>query len=222
MKLRKTLRKLYTYALPTEYRIKLEKALLRPYPDVFDKRRFIFIHIPKTGGKSIGNLIGTNIANHLKLSDYEAILGKEKIQKYSVFTIVRNPEERFLSAWRYILNGGNGSKEDAQLKNYVTSLSASASNFAIHHLHTQEFAQQLFFRPQNVFLRWSDGMFYDEIIVCKLESLDHDISSLPISELKNRKIPHLNRTTRNNESISTEAMEAIREFYKNDYDAFNY
>ena len=71
-----------------------------PYCNI---RKFIFIHIPKTGGSSIErklNLEHTengfetkdNIAiQHSDWNYYNTLFGKEKFNKYLKFSVVRNP-----------------------------------------------------------------------------------------------------------------------------------
>lgn len=86
-------------------------------------KRFIFIHIPKTGGNSIYNALrefsedniicrspiqdGIDkfevshktylLSKHASLSDYSRELGANKLDEYLIFTCIRNPWERMIS-----------------------------------------------------------------------------------------------------------------------------
>jgi chondroitin 4-sulfotransferase 11 len=71
----------------------------------------IYIHQRKTGGNSIKHTFGMDLhdADYIKFNDGVASEGEigawhEKVEKYNdyfVFSAVRNPWEKFISAWKY-------------------------------------------------------------------------------------------------------------------------
>ena len=89
------------------------------------KHNFIFVHIPKTGGNSIQNILmrysedrivsvaphhdgierfqirssGLNLHKHSTLSDYQRELGEVRVRTMFKFTSVRNPWERMISLY---------------------------------------------------------------------------------------------------------------------------
>ena len=101
---------------------------------VFRREKLIFIHIPKTAGTSVENAIkrkykcllnaftfwGTvhQVSHSLHHCTYNEIVdivcnkkissihyqGLENIEKFRIFTIVRNPYDRFVSEYRYMLH----------------------------------------------------------------------------------------------------------------------
>ncbi len=72
-----------------------------------------YLHVPKTGGTSILNSFGIdwNDENTLYFLSYNAYYWKKNLRfttsisdlpkKYFIFTVVRNPWERFISGWKY-------------------------------------------------------------------------------------------------------------------------
>lgn len=95
------------------------------------KRKFIFVHIPKTGGTSLALLLESKAAGddiligdtpkavkrrhkyknievsgrlwkHSKLIDIYGLLTQEQIEEYTVFTIVRNPWDRIVSYYHWL------------------------------------------------------------------------------------------------------------------------
>ena len=85
---------------------------------VSHKFNLVFIHIPKTGGSFIWETLlkldpsairitdfeGVNLFGHLQLRDIERLDIYEDIKSYSFFTSIRNPLERYVSTYNYILS----------------------------------------------------------------------------------------------------------------------
>lgn len=82
--------------------------------------KFIYIHIPNTGGGSIGNIVHPNLpidkssktysdviknqkcyyTDHKSYNEYANELGNDKLKEYFVFTFVRSPYSKTFSKWR--------------------------------------------------------------------------------------------------------------------------
>ncbi len=68
---------------------------------------FIFVHIPKTAGRSIITALGGKINNqHKTISDYCKELTESVVRSRFKFTCVRNPWDRALSWWSFFGNMG--------------------------------------------------------------------------------------------------------------------
>ncbi|MGH8273394.1 MAG: sulfotransferase family 2 domain-containing protein [Gammaproteobacteria bacterium] len=73
----------------------------------FDENKCIFVHIPKTAGVSVSkSLFGNFGGGHDPISVYRHAFSKEEFYGYFKFTFVRNPWDRLLSAYNYLMRGG--------------------------------------------------------------------------------------------------------------------
>lgn len=64
---------------------------------------FIFIHINKTGGTSVGNAIGLSVKSHQTAKEIIQRIGKDQWDSAYKFTFVRNPWDRMVSLYEYRL-----------------------------------------------------------------------------------------------------------------------
>ena len=107
----------------------------------------IFIHIPKAGGSSIQNIIkkyNKDLAGclHKPVKEYS----KEYRDSCFVFSFVRNPYDRLLSAHKYI-TGGFGNEGDVK---FGKTLSLDFKNFVKNEL--QDSINWLHFKPMTLWL----------------------------------------------------------------------
>lgn len=63
--------------------------------------RCIFVHIPKTAGKSINRFFGMKWQNHKDLSRYAQEMEPQVFASYLKFAVVRNPWDRMLSEYNF-------------------------------------------------------------------------------------------------------------------------
>lgn len=114
------------------------------------QHKFIFIHIPKTGGNSIQNVLASysddqivcnnsrqdgkemfevandrnNLTKHSRLLDYNNELSEEFMNEAFIFTCIRNPWERMIS---YYFSPHRGEKAWSK-KNFVATLDEVCSS----------------------------------------------------------------------------------------------
>lgn len=125
-----------------------------PYIPANDRLQCIFTHIPKCAGISIDeSLFGEKIGhkNYIDFKVYDA----RRCRRYFKFTVVREPIDRFISAFRFLKSGGRNSV-DRDWSNRLLSKFNTPEELAVVMqsdvaLSTQVFSMQ-HFRPQYTFL----------------------------------------------------------------------
>ncbi|PTB82515.1 hypothetical protein C9933_01775, partial [Methylophaga nitratireducenticrescens] len=114
----------------------------------FDDLKAIFVHIPKCAGISINKSLFGNLAGrHTTLDDYIKIFEPKAIENYFKFTIVRNPWDRVVSAYFFLLKGGLNSQDktffDQELSGYP-----DFDSFVRNWLNKENIWKWHHFRPQ--------------------------------------------------------------------------
>jgi len=67
------------------------------------KDKSFYIHIPKNGGHTICPLLINKKWAHIPVPLRHNQLTDEMLEQYYVFTVVRNPYERFMSGWKSVM-----------------------------------------------------------------------------------------------------------------------
>jgi len=208
--------------LSSGVRRKLEGSLFRSYPKSYDEHNFIFIHIPKTGGQSVGRILGNKRSIHLSYKEYETLLGQEKLKAYRIFTVVRHPQDRLVSAWRYLKEGGNKSLEDKQLKDALLSPCEDINDFIAKLERDSSILNTHFFKKQSHFLENSQKIIPKEIEILHLENLEGEIKKISGIISAPDKIPHLNSSKGPSVTLNRKSVETIKKLYYEDFSNFGY
>ena len=177
-------------------------------------QKWAFIHIPKTGGTSLTNILN-NIDNTEIISVHDSIRVLD-VENYFIFTVVRNPFTRLVSAYTHRVR-----KDE-----FKYDFQSFIKNYDENHLDTL---------PQSYYI--NEGASEKKKISCILryEKYEEDVKDLLKKLNYNSDIPHLNRNpiydkhpNLNQEkyysAFYTEdwMIELVRERYKNDFKIFNY
>lgn len=148
----------------------------------------IFIHVPKTAGTSIIKAFNLNwdhpdskfliTGNHSQNEEWKEY--EQKYKDYFVFSIVRNPWERFVSGWKYC--------ETTKHKNIEDVLNNLPK--ATDHVHDYD----------HITKKQCDILYRNNILIPNLllrfENLQSDFDKLcDILKKPKTKLPHLNKTS---------------------------
>ena len=198
-----------------------------PYRTYLDKKRCIFIHIPKTAGTSILAAIGKSSQDsrdHLPWYVYYTA-DPYKFNKYFKFTFVRNPWDRIYSTYRYLQAGGN-QKCDTPISNIIKSYQ-TFDQFIIDGLGNGHFRNHLLFLPMaNFILGPNEEIMVD--FVGRYENLQKDFERLGRNLKLTTRLPKLNRSPHlvfgdyTRAYCSSKSIDIVGEIYKQDISVFNY
>jgi len=153
------------------------------YPPIKDKdgtaaishrRKIVFVHVPKTGGTTIEKsdlfddaLAHHNIGGHMKLNN----ILRPEIESYTRFAVVREPCERFISAFNYLKGGyGNVGDRDWWKENGISDIDEFVQN-------KLKVVQYIHFKPQIPQLLLKDGRFGIDVLLFT-ETMPQDLLRL--------------------------------------------
>lgn len=200
---------------------------------IIHKLKLIFVHIPKTGGSTISNILVPNINIHdekymeylygiknNKALQHLSIIEIKKIVKntddYYKFSIVRNPYDRLVSEyyWCQIKNIGNksGQKFDDFL-NYIIDI--FKNNKFDTNIYTDHFI------PQYKFLYDDNILKVDKIF--KFENFNNVLQFLKEKyDINTNFYKHLKVHNGNKLNLTQNQKNIIYNLYKKDFELFNY
>lgn len=198
------------------------------------EHRFVFVHVPKTGGTSFERSKVFDdarqfhqIGGHWTIGAMMAGVSRDRgpLSTFTTFSIIRHPCSRFVSAFNYLTKGGNsGDKKwaaknigNSTLEEFVQKLDLHQWSFAKHELHL---------KPQHMQLFYPNGTFGVGLLMCqegwdvgmdRLLSVRPDMKGLlPATthalEMHHEACAALNPETRSH----------IEKFYALDYCIFNF
>jgi len=180
----------------------------------------IFIHIRKTAGISIRNVIGEcdgthdGLHFHNHLYHHKNILSKQLYSEYFKFTFVRNPWDLRVSLYRYLAKGGHGS-----LTRYARQL--SFSNWIKRYSDRVNVNTTHVGRTQTSYIEPLKDMDF----IGKFENLQEDFNIVCDKiGIPNQKLPHKNKTKHKHytEYYDDETRSIVAEKYAKDIEYFGY
>lgn len=175
--------------------------------------RFIFIHIPRTGGTSVKNALGIFSKRHKTLMELRQEIGRS-IYRRSIVTIVRNPVQRFISAFNYCKDIGVNMPT-------VTKLLEWFKLIGFNYFDTNSYNQ--LFMPQYKWLTTDTTGFIKVDFIARYEEIDYDYIRLAeYIELTPGKLRRRNESGDYKTPLTLNNKDMIRDIYSGDFSLFGY
>ena len=199
---------------------------LNPYPyrKYTNRYKCIFIHIPKTAGTSILSILGEGTINrdHAIYNIYRKA-DKQKFNKYYKFTFVRNPWDRVVSTYEYLIQGGN-KFEDKYFEELLKSKYDTFEKFVMEYLNKDIIHEHDIFRPQYLYIYDHKGICQVDFIG-KYEELNQSFKVISEKLKIPSDLPRVNLSRRVEYSTyfkKKEIIDKISDLYNRDIQLFDY
>ena len=179
---------------------------------------YIFIHINKTAGTSIGNAIGLPVKHHQTAREIIAKIGREKWDTAYKFTLVRNPWDKVVSHYEY------------RLKRNKTELASRNISFSGWVTKTYGPDKDPFFynnpkafQPQVEWLKDDEGKIAIDFIG-RFETISEDFNQIKSAIGLEAELPHLNASKRAGYQsyYDEETREIVADWFQEDIALFGY
>ena len=192
------------------------------------ERKLLFLHIPKTGGRSIqkcvfGGIKGNPHRRALSLRNKI----KSEFSDYLIFSFVRNPWERLVSLYHYLKNGFGNTSQDRELTERVGML--SFEEFAANPAITAELVDFRKEEMRSMLIPQVDYLFDDSgrwlpTFLGRFEQIQEDMNRLCALVGAKTGFGHLNGSEHEAYQMyySDELIQAVGKYYENDVRMFGY
>lgn len=183
---------------------------------VCNKHRIVFLAIPKTGTRTIYDVLKTHFDGVLYKEHLSTMPAKYK--KYKSFTIVRNPYDRAVSQWWSTCKRGNDKRK------FIEAMSKhgwdnTLTNFLRLAKRDSIIRGKRVLTPQYEYL----NNRVDHLL--RFENLKEDFYNLP-SITEDIELPEINTTKHVRDSwqdiVTPEDIKLVNELYPRDFDAAGY
>jgi hypothetical protein len=165
------------------------RGIYQGYPDRY---RCIFIHVPKTAGSSIANVLFGSESGHVRYSDYQRANPK-KFESYFKFCFVRNPWDRLVSSFFFLRAGGMNDLDRAWAAENLAGC-ADFEDFVSNWLDPARAMSFPHFRPQSWYV--ADGE--DRVrmdFVGRFETLARDFATVAARLGREGRLPVFNKSS---------------------------
>lgn len=192
-----------------------------PFTGNSNKKKFIFIHIPKSAGTAIRSALGEleEGRRHLPWWVYYNSSYK-KYNEYFKFSFVRNPYDRVESAYKYLLLGGN-QREDLEVSKVIQNY-GSFYDFVKFGLYEGSMKSHPFFWNQKDYIfDWKGDLKLNYL--GRFESLQCDFDIICDRLDTDRvELEKINFAKPDGFRACQKSRKLLYEIYKNDFDTFGY
>lgn len=189
----------------------------------FDKYKCIFVHIPKTGGISVVNSLFGNLGGaHVPIRKYQFIFSKSEFNTYFKFAIVRNPWDRLVSAYTFLMNGGLNEKDKSWAEKNIKKFQ-NFEDFVkwwvcreniysyVHFVPQHEFICIKPLRPSVDFIGYLEDYTNDFNKIKRLLGVEGELQKLNVSKRRDYK-----------EYYNDATLQIVADAYRDDINLFGY
>ena len=179
---------------------------------------YLLIHIPKTGGTSISKQLYHRHMPHLPAATLRERLGN-RLHQYPSFAVMRHPVDRFMSAYRFTLQGGTDIILASRFERWRLSPMEPLDAF-LDALHANPKLMRMApqFWPQVDFVVDREGhLMTDRLFAFTPQG---QMPAALTDWLGLSSIPHINATHSHALSITDRQRQAILELYREDMDLY--
>ena len=217
-------REQFLYFLPTLQQSQMRRLLSGKdkYPPGFDQLKCVFVHIPKTAGTSVTNaLFGSGTPGHLPLSWFQHI-EPEKFAEYFKFAFVRNPWDRLVSGYTYMVGKDSKGRDTAEWIAFLKQF-ASFEDFVLRWVNEENVERHKTFVPQYRFVYDKHGLLSLDFIG-RYENLREDYQRICDTLGGGEPLPHANKSERIDyrQYYSARTHDIVARVYAKDIELFNF
>ena len=182
------------------------------------KTNFIFIHINKTAGTSVGRSLGVNRKNHLTVREAIDSVGREVWESSYTFAFVRNPWAKVVSHYRYRVKTNHTKLQDRPIpfSEWVRKTYGPEKDFYYYDVAKM-------FQPQSEWVKNHHGEI-DIDFIGKFENISSDFEVVKKQVGLKSELLCLNTTdsTPYREYYCPDTIDIVGEWFKEDIDLFDY
>ncbi len=195
--------------------------------NLHDRYNAIFVHIPKVAGSSIEKALYATKGkvSHQTAQEYKKY-DQLKFEKYFKFAFVRNPYDRFVSAYEYLRQGGRNEYDKAWAEKHIL-VHDSFKSFVLslnNEQHRKEILSWMHFKPQYYFVCDEDKKILVDFIG-RYENIKDDFKYITKQLSLSATLPHENKTVQRKDYhhyYDEETIQVIYRVYQIDFELFNY
>ncbi len=209
--------------LPIPRRNALRRLAARaPEPDFLSpferQRRCIFFHIPKTGGIAISESVLDGFHTNHRIYRRCMLADPVSVARYWKFCILRDPIDRFVSAYRFLSAGGINAQDRAFRDSHAGAFS-DFETFLAAFEKSETMRSYVHFRPQAAFVCDASGAMRMDF-AGRFENLPAAFGRISEKLGVSAQLRHLNRTPDDagRPEMPAGAADFLREIYRADYD----
>jgi hypothetical protein len=179
---------------------------------------FVFIHINKNAGTSIGHAIGLPKKQHLTVKEVIEMIGRAQWERAFRFTIVRNPWDKVVSHYNHRIKTNQTGLKDNPIpfKQWAAATYGAVKD-------PRYYDQPKMFQPQVEWLRDPEGRIELDLIG-RFENLGDTFRRIAERIGVKVELPHLNRCERSDYRTfyDEETASVVGDWFKEDISRFDY